>query len=209
MTHTKTPMTSDLTRRGMLAVLLGGVALAMLPPGAARALNNQQAGELIGRLVQEINGVINSGRSESAMIADFERIFSRYADVPVIAQSALGVAARRASRAQMQAFTEAFRGYMARKYGRRFREFVGGRIEVTGARPVKSFFEVISTAHLQGEAPFEVRWHVSDRSGRDLFFNLIIEGVNMLATERTEIGAMLDRRGGDVDALIGDLRRAG
>lgn len=209
MTHTKTPMTSDLTRRGMLAVLLGGVALAMLPPGAARALNTQQAGELIGRLVQEINGVINSGRSESAMIADFERIFSRYADVPVIAQSALGVAARRASRAQMQAFTEAFRGYMARKYGRRFREFVGGRIEVTGARPVKSFFEVISTAHLQGEAPFEVRWHVSDRSGRDLFFNLIIEGVNMLATERTEIGAMLDRRGGDVDALIGDLRRAG
>jgi phospholipid transport system substrate-binding protein len=54
-----------------------------------------------------------------------------------------------------------------------------------------------------------VRWHVSDRSGRQLFFNMIIEGVNMLATERTEIGAMLDRRRGDLEAMIADLRRAG
>jgi phospholipid transport system substrate-binding protein len=29
----------------------------------------------------------------------------------------------------------------------------------------------------------------------------------MLATERTEIGAMLDRRRGDINALIEDLKR--
>ena len=62
--------------------------------------------------------------------------------------------------------------------------------------------------HLRGEAPFELRWHVGDKSGKNLFFNLIIEGVNMLASERTEIGAMLDRRGGDIDALIADLKNS-
>ena len=77
------------------------------------------------------------------------------------------------------------------------------------AKQVKTFHEVISTAYLKGDAPFEVRWHVSDKSGKDLFFNIIIEGVNMLATERTEIGAMLDKRRGDVNALIADLKRAG
>ncbi len=70
---------------------------------------------------------------------------------------------------------------------------------------MKSYYEVISTAYLQGERPFEVRWHVSDRAGRNLFFNIIIEGVNMLSSERTEIGALLDQRGGDLDRLIADL----
>ena len=108
----------------------------------------------------------------------------------------------------MKAFTKAFQVYISRKYGRRFREFIGGKIEVNDARPVKSYFEVISTAYLKGESPFEVRWHVSDKSGHDLFFNIIIEGVNMLASERTEIGAMLDKRKGNIDALIADLHNA-
>ncbi|MCE8470313.1 ABC transporter substrate-binding protein, partial [Rhodovulum sulfidophilum] len=50
---------------------------------------------------------------------------------------------------------------------------------------------------------------VSDRSGKDKFFNIFIEGVNMLASERTEIGAMLDKRRGDIGALTRDLRSAG
>jgi phospholipid transport system substrate-binding protein len=139
------------------------------------------------------------------MLRDFERLFSRNADVPTIARSALGPAARSASKAQLSAFTKAFQGYLSRKYGRRFREFIGGRIEVSDARVVKSYVEVISTAYLQGEAPFEVRWHVSDKAGKSLFFNIIIEGVNMLASERTEVGALLDQRGGDLDRLIADM----
>jgi phospholipid transport system substrate-binding protein len=142
------------------------------------------------------------------MFADFADIFARYADVPTIARSALGVASRSASDAQMSAFTKAYQGYISRKYGRRFREFIGGKIEVVDARPVKSYFEVISVAHLQGEAPFDLRWHVSDKSGKNLFFNIIIEGVNMLASERTEIGSLLDRQGGNLDALIEELRTA-
>lgn len=50
---------------------------------------------------------------------------------------------------------------------------------------------------------------MSDRTGRDLFFNMFIEGVNLLLTERTEIGAMIDRNGGNIDAMIANLRNAG
>ncbi len=208
MTPTTTPMLTEITRRHALSLGLGLVALGALPR-AAFALNTAQAEKLVGAMLAEITSVINSGRSENAMFGDFENIFARYADVPIIARSALGPVARSASGGQISAFTAAFRGYLARKYGRRFREFIGGRIEVTGSRVMKSFQEVISTAYLQGDPPFEVRWHVSDKSGKDLFFNIIIEGVNMLATERTEIGAMLDRRKGDVNALIADLKKAG
>ena len=200
-------MPSDLliSRRTFGLGLGAGLALSALP---AVALNTDQARALIDKAVGDINKVIASGKSESAMLGDFEKLFARYADVPTIARSALGVAARSASDAQMKAFTKAFQVYISRKYGRRFREFIGGRIEVTDAHPLKSYFEVISTAHLKGESPFEVRWHVSDKAGKSLFFNIIIEGVNMLASERTEIGAMLDKRKGDIDALIEDLKKS-
>lgn len=194
------------TRRGFGIGLVGGAAALALPL-PAMALNVDQAKDLVGRAIGEVNATINSGRSESAMFGDFERIFVRYADVPTIARSALGVAARSASAGQMSAFTKAYQGYIARKYGRRFREFIGGVIEVTDARPLKSYYEVISVAKLKGEAPFDLRWHVSDKSGKNLFFNIIIEGVNMLASERTEIGAMLDKRRGDIAALTADLKK--
>lgn len=193
-------------RRFAAGFALGSVAMAL--PLPALALTVEDARALIDKAVAEINATIASGKSETAMYGDFERIFSRYADVAAIAQRALGPAARNASKAQMAAFTKAFQGYISRKYGSRFREFIGGTIEVTDARPLKSFYEVVSVALLKGQAPFDLRWHVSDKSGRNLFFNIIIEGINMLASEGAEIGAMLDKRKGDLDALIVDLKTA-
>jgi phospholipid transport system substrate-binding protein len=193
-------------RRFAAGFALGSVALALPLPALALTVGDAKA--LIGKTVGEINAIIGSGKSQTAMYGDFERVFSRYADVPAIAQRALGPSARQASRPQMAAFTKAFQGYISRKYGSRFREFIGGSIEVTDARQLKSFYEVISVASLKGQAPFDVRWHVSDKSGRNLFFNIIIEGVNMLASEQAEIGAMLDKRKGNLDALIQDLKSA-
>jgi phospholipid transport system substrate-binding protein len=202
-------MPNELTRRDVLGLGVAGAvtgAATLVLPSRSWALTVDQARGLVDAVVAEINKVINSGGSEAAMLKQFEALFARYADVPVIARSVLGPAARQASKAQLSAFTKAFQGYISRKYGRRFREFIGGRIEVADARPVKSYYEVITTAFLQGEAPFEVRFQVSDKSGKLLFFNIIIEGVNMLASERAEIGAMLDKQGGNIDALIAQLQ---
>lgn len=200
-------MPNDLTlsRRGFAAGLAAATALVALPLPAL-ALTADAAKSLVDKTVGDINSIINSGKSESGMLKDFERLFTNYADVPAIARSVLGTAARSASKGQLSAYTKAFQGYISRKYGRRFREFQGGQIDVQDAKAVKSYFEVITTARLKGEAPFEVRWHVSDKSGKSLFFNIIIEGVNMLASERTEMGALLDQRGGDLDRLIADLK---
>lgn len=202
-------MTSNpLSRRTLLTAGAAAGLIAALPQPAL-ALTEARARGLIDQVVGDINRVINSGNSQSAMINEFERIFGRYADVNIIARSTLGADSRRASAAQMRAFTDAFEGYIARKYGKRFREFIGGKIEVEGVRQVKSWHEVRAQVFLRGSSPFEVLFLVSDRSGRDLFFDLVIEGVSLRLSERTEIGAMLDRNGGSIDGLVNDLRGAG
>lgn len=193
-------------RRFILSSAAAGVGLS-LTPLPALALDEATAIALVGAMVADINKTISSGKSEAAMIRDFEKLFGKYADTAIMARYALGVDARQASKSQMRAFTKAFQGYIARKYGKRFREFIGGRLEVVSARKIKAGYEVKCTAFLKGEAPFEVTFLVSDKSGKDKFFNMFIEGVNLLLTERTEIGAMLDRRGGDIDAMISDLQK--
>ena len=201
-------MLSNLNRRDLMVTAAAAAAMISLPRDAS-ALTTDQARALIDKLVGEINAIIGSGQSEDAMVKRFERVFDKYADVNFIALSTLGPAARTTDKAVLASYVAAFRGYISRKYGKRFREFIGGRIEVTSARQVKSYSEVVSVAYLKGQAPFEVRWQVGDKSGRNLFFNLIIEGVNMLSAERAEIGAMLDKRRGDVAALARDLTTAG
>ncbi|GFE64766.1 MlaC/ttg2D family ABC transporter substrate-binding protein [Litoreibacter roseus] len=195
------------TRRTFIA---GAAALlATFNTRAASALTGSEAESLVVQAVNDINRIIASGKSENAMLRDFERVFASYADVPTVALSALGPAGRSASNGEKRAYIGAFQDYFTRKYGRRFREFVGGEITVNGSRKTKSFYEVNSIARLRGSSPFRVVWLVSDRSGKPQIFNIIIEGVNTLTSERVEIGAMLDRRGGDIGRLTADLKNAG
>ncbi|MDK3016652.1 MlaC/ttg2D family ABC transporter substrate-binding protein [Pseudodonghicola flavimaris] len=201
-------MSFTFSRRHLIATA-GAVLASVTLPKSALALSETKAKSMVDQLVGQINRVIDSGKSESAMYRDFEGIFRSYADTSYIAAYALGVDGRRATSSQKRAFTEAFTGYIARKYGKRFREFIGGRLEVEDVRQIKNFLEVRTTAYLRGESPFEVAFHVSDRTGKELFFNIYIEGVNMLLTERTEIGSLLDKRKGNIDQLISDLKTIG
>ncbi|HCW82924.1 MAG: ABC transporter substrate-binding protein [Rhodobacteraceae bacterium] len=199
---------TQVSRRKATGLIGAALAMFTVAPTQAAALDTVSAKKLVDALVGEINRVIASGKSEQAMYKDFNRIFAKYGDTSYIAAYAMGNDGRRASGAQKKKFSAEFQTYISRKYGARFREFIGGRLEVKSVRPVKSWFEVTTTAFLRGEAPFTVTFLVSNRTGRDKFFNMFIEGINLLLTERTEIGAMIDRRGGNLDKMIADLRTA-
>lgn len=191
------------TRRTFLAI--GGASALVALPRPSFALTGGQAEGLVNAAVADINSVISSGASVNSMVRSFKGIFDRYADTSYLAAYALGNDGRSVSNAQKRAFGDAFGIYLANKYGRRFNEFAGGRIEVRGSRSINSYIEVQTVAIVPGQASYQVDFHVSDRAGRPAFFNLIVEGINMLLSERAEIGAMLDARGGNIDALIRDL----
>lgn len=192
------------TRRLLLAGI-GGLAFSLATGAPAMAFSQDKAIALIQNVIDDIQTIINSGEPEAAKLRDFEDIFSNYADVAVIGQLVLGADGRSASASQKRAFAEAFKIYISHKYGRRFRELIGARIEIGQARKVKSFYEVTTRTIKKGQAPFEVVYVVSDKSGR--FIDLKIEGISLIKSERAEIGAMLDKRRGNLDQLIADLRK--
>lgn len=195
-----TPMATDLSRRALLAL---AAAATFARPAAA--MTEAEAARLIGDVTGEITRIINSGQSEAHMFAAFEQIFSRSSDLDTIGRFTLGPPARSASAADLRAYTQAFARYLSRKYGRRFREFIGGSVTVTGTRPSQNGADVTTVANLRGEAPFEVVFRVSARSGRPLFYDLVIEGISLLKAEQTEIGALLDRNRGSIPGLVSAL----
>lgn len=200
-------MPTNVFSRRRLMALLAAAGASNLGSGAF-ALSKGEAESLVSAVTNDITRVINSGKSENAMIRDFEKVFVKYADVGIIAQSSLGVARRSASSAQIRSYTKAFQGYLARKYGKRFREFIGADIKVVKSQKTKRGYLVTTNVKLRASAPFSVEWQVSDASGRTKAFDLIIEGISMLRLEREEIGQMLDRRGGDINKLIAHLKTA-
>jgi phospholipid transport system substrate-binding protein len=195
-------MTAINSRRFFLAASI----CAVLRPEVAVSSQQDAAVKVVDKAVSDINQIINSGDTERKMLRSFEQVFNTYADVPTIAKYALGRDVRIASALQINDYTKAFSTYFATKYGKRFREFIGGTIEIVSVEKVKKYYLVNTIAHMPAYEPFDVYFLVSDQKGRPLIFNLIIEGVNMLLAERQEIGALLDRNSGKIDALIGDLK---
>jgi len=194
----------DTTRR---AVVAGLVALPLMTR-AAFALSGNQATALIQQMSADIVKTVNSGQPDAQMYADFERLMNKYADMPTIARYALGPAARGVSAGDLASYTKAFTTYIARKYGSRFREFIGGNLAVGSSEQSGDNIIVHVTAKLRNQQPASVDFHVSDKSGSPKVFNVILEGINMLTSERTEIMAMLDQNGGSIARLTQALQTA-
>jgi phospholipid transport system substrate-binding protein len=191
-----------LNRRAVLGLILAGVAVLALP-SLGQAQSTAQAQQLVQQISTEVTALVNSGRSEAQMYAEFERVLARYGDMPAVAAASLGPPWRSASASQRQAYVAAFQTYLARKYGRQFREYRNARIEVTGARDAGNAGVLVNTRVLRpGQETIAVDWQISARSGSPKAVNLIIEGVSMLANERAEIGAMLEASRGSIEGLI-------
>lgn len=191
-------------RRTVLALAAAGMAAATLPASAA---TTDAAVALVHSLAADLTRIVNSGRSAGQLQGEFQGLLARYADMPAVAASVLGPPWREASAAQKQAFVSAFQAYLARKYGAQFDSYRNAKIDVSGARDGGRAGVLVSTRVVRpGQEPVAVDWQISDRSGQARVVNLVIEGVSMLATERAEVGAMLEASRGNVDALTAALK---
>ncbi len=193
-------------RRAFLSGIATSFAFAAIPT-TGFALTTAAAEKIINNLSADIFTVINSGKTGNAMYRDFDRVLGKYSAINAISRTVLGPPWRTATPAQQKAYTKAFRGYLSRKYGKRFREFIGSEIKVVSAKKVKSGVLVKSVVKFKGSAPFVVEWQVFERNGKQQMFDMYIEGISMIKSEREEVGSMLDKSGGNIDKLIARLNK--
>ncbi len=199
-------MLNETTRRAVLGTGLALAAFTLLPL-PAHASPEARARALVTQLSSEALNLIRSGQSEAQLYPEFERLLVRYGDMPAVAQATLGPPWRSASAAQRSAYVAAFQTYLARKYGKQFREFRQAEITISRVRDAGQAGLLVETVvRRPNQADATVGWQVSERSGQPKVVNIVIEGISLIATERVEIGAMLEAARGSLDGLIQTLR---
>ena len=195
-----------ISRRSAIFSLAGSTALLGMP---AFALSKAEAEELINQLSNDVLSAINAQSSRDELFEKFEKIFATYADVFLIARKALGPTWRSANKTQRSAYVSAFRGYMARYYGKQFEEFIGAKIIIDKSRKTSGGYLVDSKIIFKDGSNYLAQWHVVDARGKFLMYNLFLEGVSVLSDVRIQIGSMLDKRGGSIDELTSHLLTTG
>ncbi len=194
-----------MSRRGIL-VGTGGLLIGATLPSFALGIMEKSAVTFIRKVVVDVHIVINSNKPEEKMLADFESIFADYSASSLIAKTALGAAGRKISQNQLAAYIEAFQRYFSRKYGRQFRKFAGSEINIVGNRDLGSKGVLVkSTVEFSSRPSYSLGWWVIEVNGQPKLFDLVIEGISMISSERTEIGALLESLGGDIDRLTARL----
>jgi phospholipid transport system substrate-binding protein len=181
-------------------VLFTGLASAF--PAAA----DTGPAEFVRTLGNEALGVIRADTPPAQKQAFFHQLLQQNFDLPGIARFVLGPHWRTASEPEKQEFLRLFEEYIVRVYSERFAQYRGETLQVTGSRADPEGAVVTSEIVRPGGAPpIKVDWRLTARDGLYKISDVIIDGVSMGVTERSEIAAMIQRSGG-VPGLLAMMR---
>ena len=144
----------------------------------------------------------------TSRVARFRQLFSEDFDVPGIARFVLGRYWRIATEQQQQEFVKVFADYIALAYSNRLAEYTGESLHVTGSRPAPDGSLVTSEiVRPNGAPPAKVDWLLTHHDGAYKISDVIVEGVSMAVTQRSEFASVIQRNGGQVQGLITALRQ--
>ncbi len=185
------------------AFLLIAAPVAVASPAAAAPDAVAFVSDLGGRAIQ----VLGPGVPAEQRLRRFRELFRDDFDVPGIGQFVLGRHWRATTPEERQEFLRLFQEYVVQAYSTRLGEYGGQPFRVTGSRPNADEIVVTSEIIRQNGSRIAVDWYLIDRGGQLKITDVYVGGISMKVTERDEFGAVIQRNGGKIDALLVQLRR--
>lgn len=131
-----------------------------------------------------------------------------YFDVNTIARFTLGPNWRNATEAEKTEYARLFENMIVGTYAQRFSEYSGQELKVGKSTKASERDTVVSSQIVQKDGPpVAVDWRVR-KSGEGLkIIDVIVEGVSMSVTQRSDFAAVIQSGGGKVQALLDSLRQ--
>ncbi|MEM9627038.1 MAG: ABC transporter substrate-binding protein [Pseudomonadota bacterium] len=194
--------------------LFQGTAALFATLGSSHAshavMRERDAQALVTRLVEQMLQAINGDGAdqEHRMMT----LIERETNLSLLARMTLGRHWRRATVEQRKVFVDVFRRYLLQSFTLRLQRYAGtglgtihDRFSIIGTKKAgKNDVVVRSVIKPPSGASLEVDWRLRARDGRFFIIDLVVEGVSLLITQRSEFGSVVERIG--IDGLIGELR---
>jgi len=150
----------------------------------------------------------NADLSDTDKEKHFSELLNRSFDMATIGRFALGKYWRLASPEQRDEYQKLFREMIVEVYSRRFGEYDGQNLDIRGSRAgQKDDVTVNSVIVPQGSGQdVKVDWRLRKKNGQYKVIDVVVEGVSMALTQRSDFSSVIQRGGGEVSVLIEHLR---
>ena len=193
--------------------LIAGVALlgALMPApvaGAARATAASE--EVVKRLVDRLWRLLAEQGAGALDEQGLLTVLEDGTDLTLLGRLVRGRFWRDANPRQRTLYLQLFRRYMVQTFAQRLRQYVGNDpdqgpvFEVVASRPVGNMDILVQSRVLpSGSQPLRVDWRLRERPDGPVVIDLVIEGISLLVTQRSEFAAVLERTG--VEGLLTEL----
>lgn len=126
-----------------------------------------------------------------------------------IARWVLGRHWRTASDAEQKEYLDLFEDLMVAMYADRFAAYSGEKLLVKHASAAQDGDVVVATDIMRpgGHEPFRVDWRVRPRDSHFQIVDVIVDGISMGQTQRSEFASFIRQNGGTVAGLNAELRK--
>jgi phospholipid transport system substrate-binding protein len=195
--------------RGVARLFL--LAILLLPP-AWRPVEAAPTPESARALIEEVSAEVLTILSDPSS-GDRQKfdalvvLLDDPIDLDLVGRLILGRHWRAADDGQRRQYLELFREYALANLASKLHLYRGQSFEVTGAKVVSDKDALVTSRILSdGEPPLRVDWRLRQQNDGGLVtIDLIVEGVSLIVTLRSEFASVIERRG--FDGLLAELRQ--
>ncbi len=193
----------------LAAVTAVTLTTLFLAAGTARAdASTDSAAAFLSTFIDDAVDVLsNDSLSDEHRLREFRRLFNEGFDVDVISRFVLGRYWRVATPEEKKEYRDMFEDYVIATYARRLGGRTGINVAVGRARALTDRGAIVSSQIIRKkEEPLDVEWRLRRTGDSWRIVDIVIIGISMAVTQRSEFGSVITNNGGKVEALLKSLR---
>ncbi len=193
-------------------ILAGCVALALVFaafPGHA-ASSGEDARQLIESLADKAIAALTVKEvPRKVRVERFRVLLHEHFDVKTIGRWVMGRYWRKANPVERAEFMKLFEDLLVSIYVDRFANYAGVTLTVTKTITKGKADTIVYSKILQpdGGPLVRVDWRVRVRRGEHKIIDVMVEGVSLGQTQRSEVASVIRRNGGKIQGLLGEMRK--
>ena len=154
-----------------------------------------------------VSTLTSKNLTETERQYNFRELLHNYFDINGIGKWALGRYWRKASPSERKEYLGLFENLIVGTYSNRFNAYSNEKLSVKGSTSRGKFALVRPHLNRNNQKPIRVEWRVTQPDKNYKIFDIVVEGVSMIQTQRSEFSSVIRRNGGNVSGLLSALRK--
>ena len=193
----------------VIALSLAVCVASLIFSSASSAKTAEDAKAYVNNVASQALAVIETSASKEAKKQKLEKIFAESVDIPWVGKFVMGRYWRQATDDQKKRYIQEYQRFVLHHYTSRFTEHTSGSFTLTDTKDNGNGEYTVSMslqdAKNKGEPPVLVDYRLRKEGGSFKIFDVIVEGVSMITTQRSEFASVLAKN--DIEHLISQLSK--